>query len=53
VNVVAFILAVVAGALFLADYLRAKSFIALGLLALDVAWIVQLIFVNASKITVT
>lgn len=41
-SVLAFILAVIAAVLFGAEYARGKSFVALGLLFLTVAWIAQL-----------
>ena len=48
----AFLLALIAVVLFLADYLRSKSFITLGLAAVTVAWMVQVIWTTGSHLVV-
>jgi hypothetical protein len=51
-HILAFILAIVAIVLFLADYLRSKSFVTLGLAVLTAAWMVQVIVVSGSRVTI-
>lgn len=51
-QIIAFILAIVAVVLFLAEYTRSKSWLTLGLAVTVVAWIVQLVVTSGSHVTV-
>lgn len=51
-QIIAFILALVAVVLFAAEYARSKSWLALGLAVTVVAWIVQLVVASGSHVTV-
>lgn len=51
-HIIAFVLALVAVVLFAAEYARSKSWLALGLAVTVVAWMVQLIVLSGSKVTV-
>jgi hypothetical protein len=51
-QVFAFLLALVAIVLFLVDYFRGKSFVALGLALVTAAWMVQLVVQSGSKFLV-
>lgn len=52
-QILACILAIVAMVLFLADYLRSRSFLTLGLAVLTAAWMVQLIWTTGSHLVIT
>jgi len=52
-EIIAFVLAVVAGALFIAEWARTRSLVALGLALLTAAWIVQLVVQTGSTVKVT
>lgn len=51
-QIIAFILALVAVILFAGEYARSKSWLSLGLAVTVVAWMVQLIVATGSKVTV-
>jgi len=51
-QIFAFVIAVVAAALFAVEASRTKSFVAWGLVALTVAWIVQNVYQSASTIVI-
>jgi hypothetical protein len=51
-HIVAFILALVALTIFVADYMRGRAYISLGLAVLTAAWMVQLIVATGSQITI-
>ena len=51
-HIIAFILALVAVVLFAAEYARSKSWLSLGLAVTVVAWMVQVIVVSGSKVSV-
>ena len=51
-HILAFILAIVAIILFAVDYLRGRSFTALGLAFLTGAWMIQVIVTTGSRVLV-
>jgi hypothetical protein len=51
-SIFAVILALVAVVLFAADYMKGKSFVSLGLAALTISWMCQLIVATGSRVTV-
>jgi hypothetical protein len=51
-EIFAALLAVLAIILFAADYMKGKSYVSLGLAVLTAAWMVQLIVLTGSHITV-
>jgi hypothetical protein len=51
-HIIAFILALIALIIFVADYMRGRAYLALGLAFLTAAWMVQAIVVSGSKILV-
>lgn len=51
-HIIAFILALVALIIFVADYMRGKAYLALGLAFLTAAWIAQLILETGSRLTI-
>jgi hypothetical protein len=51
-SIFAVLLALVAIVLFAADYMRGKSFVSLGLAALTISWMCQLIVATGSRVTV-
>jgi hypothetical protein len=51
-QIIAFLIAIAAVILFIVDYTRTKNFIALGLAATVIAWMVQLILQSGSPIVV-
>lgn len=51
-EIIAFILALIAIVLFLVEYTRTRSWYALGWACLVVAWIVQLVVVTGSHVSI-
>lgn len=51
-HIVAAILALIAIILFVADYMRGRSYVSLGLALVTAAWMVQVIVLTGSKLTV-
>lgn len=51
-HIIAALLALIALILFAADYMRGRSFLSLGLAFLTAAWMVQVIVLTGSKLTV-
>lgn len=51
-HIIAFILALVALIIFVADYMRGKAYLALGLALLTAAWMVQLVVATGSRVSI-
>jgi len=51
-HILAFIVALVAVVLFLADYARTKAWIPLGLALAVIAWMIQVVVITGSKVTI-
>lgn len=51
-HIIAFILALIAIVLFLAEYARSKAWLPLALALTVAAWMVQLVIVSGSKVTI-